>query len=114
MSPRTSAGDTSMCGYDRKLASPSEIIRPHDGIGGLTPMPRKERLASSMIAPGTPKAAATMTGARTFGKMCAFDDVRAGRADRARRLDVLPLLDGEHLRRAPGGRRSAIGSGRAR
>src|SRR5207244_10778309 len=51
------------------VSRPEAIMLPHDGVGGCTPRPRNERLASSMIALPTPSAAATMTGVSAFGRM---------------------------------------------
>ncbi len=45
----------------------SEIERPHDGVGGLTPTPRKDRAASAPILPGIETVVKTMTVAAMFG-----------------------------------------------
>src|SRR5882724_12085616 len=48
----------------------TDSIRPQDGAGGGTPIPRKLREASTRIAPLSPADATTMYGAMTFGRMC--------------------------------------------
>ncbi|MNC76091.1 hypothetical protein D3C75_1277440 [compost metagenome] len=42
---------------------------PQLAVGGCTPMPRKLRPDSAMIAAATPKVALTMIGASAFGRM---------------------------------------------
>ncbi len=43
---------------------------PHEGAGGWTPRPRKDRAASIMIAVERLKVAWTVMGAVTLGKIC--------------------------------------------
>ena len=42
---------------------------PQLGVGGTTPTPRNDRVASNTIALGTSKVAITMTVAMTFGRI---------------------------------------------
>jgi hypothetical protein len=44
-------------------------IDPHDGAGGCWPRPRKDRLASAMMAVATVSVACTTSGAKMFGVM---------------------------------------------
>src|SRR5688500_15933696 len=62
-------------GLDEKSGKPSLIIWPHDGVGGMMPTPRNDRVASPRIALGTANAAVTMSGASAFGSRC-FDMIR--------------------------------------
>jgi tryptophan synthase beta chain len=48
---------------------PSPIIFPHVGVGGITPSPKKLKLASVMIAAGIHNVARTKMGERTFGRI---------------------------------------------
>src|SRR5215471_18544153 len=50
--------------------TPSKTMRPHVGVGGGTPSPRKLRLASKMIILATISEAITMTDAETLGRTC--------------------------------------------
>src|SRR6202035_4025128 len=50
VSERAIEGKITMCGAIRIAARPSEAIDPHDGVGGWTPIPRKERKASKRMA----------------------------------------------------------------
>jgi hypothetical protein len=52
------------------LSFPAVRMFPQDGVGGCTPMPRKESADSVRIAPATPRVAATRTGASVLGRMC--------------------------------------------
>src|SRR6059036_4375304 len=42
---------------------------PHDGVGGWTPTPRNDKLASSVIAFPRPSAAETITGVSALGRI---------------------------------------------
>ena len=44
-------------------------MEPQDGAGACWPRPRKERLASAMMAVATVSVACTMMGAKTFGRI---------------------------------------------
>ena len=46
------------------------LLGSNASISGGTPIPRKERPASSVMTLGTSIAASTITGATTFGKIC--------------------------------------------
>ena len=47
----------------------SPTICPQLGVGGLMPMPMKLRPASAKMADGMPRARATISGVRLFGRM---------------------------------------------
>src|SRR5262249_39641263 len=77
----------------RKMNKPGETIQgalsislvasfsmlPQDAVGGWMPRPRNDRVLSVMIAPPTPRVAATMIGASAFGRMWR-STIRASRA----------------------------------
>jgi hypothetical protein len=52
-------------------------IEPHDGAGGCWPSPRKDKLASAMMAVATEIVACTINAGRMFGRMC-FTAMRTG------------------------------------
>src|SRR5205823_12872028 len=58
------AGRSTGQGVVENTTNPSAIIVPRLGVGGLIPMPMKERVASVRRAPGIANATDTMTGAR--------------------------------------------------
>ena len=49
---------------------PSFDIDPHEGVGGATPIPIKERNASMNIAPGIANVIVTNTTPRVLGSIC--------------------------------------------
>lgn len=49
---------------------PRVRMLPQLGVGGCTPMPRKDSADSTSTAEATPKVAATSTGAMALGRMC--------------------------------------------
>src|SRR5437879_10680324 len=51
------------------VSRPDAIMLPHDGVGGWTPTPRNDKLASSVIAFPRPSAAETITGVRALGRI---------------------------------------------
>src|SRR5215467_13080057 len=55
----------------------SEIMLPQLGVGGTTPTPRNDRVASNTIALGTSRVAITMTGAMTLGRI-SMNMIRSG------------------------------------
>ena len=77
------AGRSTGHGVVEKTTNPSLIMAPHVGVGGLTPIPRNDSVASVSMAPGTAKAIDTITGARMFGKRC-FSMILTGLAPMAR------------------------------
>src|SRR5207253_1314260 len=77
MADRHSAGRSTGHGLVEKTTKPSLSSKPQVEVGGRTPMPRKDNVASVSIAPGIAKASETITGARTFGKRC-FSMIRVG------------------------------------
>jgi len=54
----------------RIYSRPSESIIPHVGVVGLTPNPKKLKVASVIIVEATANDATTITELTTFGKMC--------------------------------------------
>src|SRR5437588_692834 len=98
MAEMQSAGSSTGHGVVEKTTKPSLISKPQVEVGGRTPMPRKDNVASVSIAPGIAKASETITGARTFGKRC-FSMIRVGgtpmqRAVHQAREDVAAQLIG--------------------
>ena len=93
--PDRERGDQHQVGNDRREATPSEIMMPQLGVGGCTPSPMKLSPASSRIAFGIARVAATMRGASVFGRRCLRMKPRAPRA--ARGMDVFPVLQRQEL-----------------
>ena len=73
-----SAGRSTGHALVEKTTKPSLIMTPHDGVGGLMPMPKNDSVASASMAVGMLNATETMTGARMFGKRCRDMIRRAG------------------------------------
>src|SRR5437588_269379 len=65
--PIASPGKSETHGATRSRSRPSATIAPQEGVGGGAPNPTNESAASAMIAPPTPRVAATITGLRTLG-----------------------------------------------
>src|SRR5690606_33609297 len=65
-----SAGQNNSAGCSNILRRPSLLIEPHDGVGGVTPMPMNDKKASVKIALGMAKVSATSTTPKTLGSMC--------------------------------------------
>ena len=76
---------------------PSAIMRPHAGVGGGGPSPRKDSPDSVMMAPETRSAPCTMMGASTLGSTCWKMMAKLRTPAEARRLDVGLLLHGEDV-----------------
>ena len=81
---------------------------PHDGVGGATPSPRNESVASKMMAVGMSSVASTMTGATRLGRMstnmirrlpapseCAASTYSFSRCDSACPRTILPMAANE-------------------
>ena len=45
-----SPGIVATCGATSRRSRPVETMRPHDGVGGWTPSPRKDSAASTRMA----------------------------------------------------------------
>lgn len=60
-------GSSRYCGAAWYQTSAAVSICPHEGVGGLTPTPRKESAASTVMFIGTRSAAYVMTGAASPG-----------------------------------------------
>ena len=56
---------------------PSLIILPHSAMGGLTPRPKKDKAASSIIIVPISSTAVTSTGPAIFGKICRITNYRS-------------------------------------
>src|SRR2546430_4238972 len=82
----------------RKMASPGQTaiqgalvrkrwavlsMEPHDGAGGCWPSPKKDRLASAMMAGAIEKGTRTISARRVFGRVC-FWGSRTGGVPEAR------------------------------
>ncbi|OGL06136.1 MAG: hypothetical protein A3H48_03125 [Candidatus Rokubacteria bacterium RIFCSPLOWO2_02_FULL_71_18] len=63
--PATKAIQGASCRY----FLPSPMMFPQVGVGGITPSPKKPRLASAMTAAGIHRVAKTRIGAQMFGRM---------------------------------------------
>ena len=54
----------------RTTREPSEIMDPHDGVGGFTPRPMNDRNASVVMYPGIANVSATTNGPKMLGRIC--------------------------------------------
>ena len=61
------AGSSRYCGAAWYQTSAAVSICPQEGVGGLTPTPRNERAASTVMFVGTSSDAYVMTGAASAG-----------------------------------------------
>ena len=64
----THPGNIDKAGAILKKSLPSLIIIPQLGIGGCIPNPKKDRLASAIIAPEIPRVNEINIGPIQFGK----------------------------------------------
>ena len=62
-------GKTLIHHCSRTYSTPSETMRPHSGVGGLAPRPRKERPATSRITVPMSSVICTITGPKALGRM---------------------------------------------
>ena len=62
-------GIVAICGAVLIYRSPKDNAYPQLGVGGCTPSPIKESVASDTIAVPIPNVATTMIGASAFGMM---------------------------------------------
>src|SRR5699024_4067315 len=62
------AGNSRKAGSTSSQAIASPIERPQEGVGGSTPTPRKDRVASALIRPGSEMQEYTITVEATLGR----------------------------------------------
>ena len=71
-------------------------IKPHDGVGGCVPRPKKLNEASIRMAFPSQMEAMIRIGAVTFGRICADDHPQVPAPESPCRFDIRVLFGGQH------------------
>jgi hypothetical protein len=91
-------GKMAQCGAKSRLSLASKRMRPHVGISGGNPRPRKDRVDSGEDGRGHVEGAGDDDGAEGVGQDVSDDLAERSGAQTPRRLHELLLAQGEELR----------------